>query len=207
MASYEQLSAQQRAIIDLIVKRGQSYGQLAEKLGMPEDRVRELAREALTGLAPVSAAAVDSGWRAQVADYLLGQQQGAEATATRGHLGRSEAARAWSRSVLDSLEHLYPKGELPEIPSGEAGGGDAAPSSKPAAAAKPARTKPAAPLSPEAAAIVRRRRILAIAGGAVVLLALILFVWPVGLLGGDDDGGDSAAGGNGQGGQQTRLVG
>ena len=109
MASYDQLSAQQRAIVDLILKRGQSYDQLADTLGMPEARVRELARDALTSLAPVSAAAVDEGWRAQIADYLLGQQAAPEAAATRGQLRRSEAARAWSRSVLDSLEHLYPE--------------------------------------------------------------------------------------------------
>jgi len=197
MASYEQLSAQERAIVDLIVKRGQSYSQLAEKLGMPEDRVREIAREALTGLAPVSAAAVDAGWRAQVADYLLGQQAAVEATATRGHLGRSEAARAWSRSVLDSLEHLYPKGELPEIPSAGTGEAPAAPTA--------AKAAPTGPLSPEAAAIVRRRRIAAIAGGVLVVLALALLVWPVGLLGGDDDSGEPAA--NGQGGGQAELVG
>jgi hypothetical protein len=199
MASYDQLSAQQRAIVDLILKRGQSYGQLADTLDMPETRVRELAGEALTSLAPVSAGAVDEDWRNQIADYLLGQQDAPDAASTRGHLRRSEAARAWSRSVLDSLEHLYPKGELPTIPSGDNG---AEPK-----AAKPARERKAATprseLSPEAAAVVRRRRIAGIAAAAVALL-FILLIWPVGLLtGGDDsdDTGDRASGG------QTELVG
>lgn len=202
MASYDQLSAQQRAIVDLILKRGQSYDQLADTLGMPEARVRELARDALTSLAPVSAAAVDDGWRAQIADYLLGQQSAPEAASTRGHLRRSEAARAWSGSVLDSLEHLYPKGELPTIPSG-----DSAPEPKPKAD-KPVKERkpstPRAPLTPEAAAIVKRRRIAGIAAGAVVLL-FILLIWPVGLLiGGDDSDSGSAkpvaAGKNSEGG-------
>jgi hypothetical protein len=199
MASYDQLSAQQRAIVDLILKRGQSYGQLADTLDMPETRVRELAGEALTSLAPVSAGAVDEDWRSQIADYLLGQQDAPEAASTRGHLRRSEAARAWSRSVLDSLEHLYPKGELPTIPAGDNG---AEPK-----AAKPARERkaptPRRELSPEAAAVVRRRRIAGIAAAAVALL-FILLIWPVGLLtGGDDsdDAGDRASG------QQTQLVG
>jgi hypothetical protein len=188
MASYDQLSAQQRAIVDLILKRGQSYEQLADTLGMPEARVRELARETLTALAPVSASAVDDGWRAQIADYLLGQQAATEATATRGHLRRSEAARAWSGSVLDSLEHLYPKGELPTIPAGDNG------AAEPKAPREPKRERPSptprAPLTPEAAAIVRRRRIAGIAAGAVVLL-FVLLIWPVGLLtGGDDDSGN-----------------
>jgi hypothetical protein len=204
MASYDQLSAQQRAIVDLILKRGQSYDQLADTLGMPEARVRELARETLTALAPVSASAVDDGWRAQIADYLLGQQAPTEATATRGHLRRSEAARAWSGSVLDSLEHLYPKGELPSIPSGD-GAGEPKPAKEPKQPRERQAAAPHAPLTPEAAAIVRRRRIAGIAAGAVLLL-FVLLVWPVGLLTGGDDsdggGNDSQAAGNG-----TQLVG
>jgi hypothetical protein len=209
MASYDQLSAQQRAIVDLILKRGQSYDQLADTLGMPDARVRELAGEALTSLAPVSAAAVDEGWRSQIADYLLGQQSPTDATATRGHLRRSEAARGWSRSVLDSLEHLYPKGELPSIPSGD-GGGEPAPKAakepKAPRERKPLRERmpaaPREPLSPEAAAIVRRRRIAGAAAGAVLLL-FVLLVWPVGLLTGGDDSDDGGA----QAGNQTEIVG
>lgn len=193
MASYDQLSAQQRAIVDLILKRGQGYDQLADKLGMPVGRVRELAVEALTNLAPVSAADVDEDWRAQLTDYLLNQQPPPEAAATRGHLRRSESARAWSRSVLDSLEHLYANGDLPTIPAGD--GGDPEPEPPKKAAAR-------GPLSPEAEAIVRRRRAIGIAAIAAALLFIVL-IWPVGLLtGGDDDGGDDK-----QSGAQTEIVG
>ena len=185
MASYDQLSAQQRAIVDLILKRGQGYDQLADKLDMPVDRVRELAVEALTNLAPVSAGAVDEDWRAQLTDYLLNQQPPPEAAATRGHLRRSESARAWSRSVLDSLEHLYVNGDLPTIPAGDGGGSEPEPAPRKAAAR--------GPLSPEAEALVRRRRAIGIAAIAAALLFIVL-VWPVGLLTGDDDGGgDSKA--------------
>jgi hypothetical protein len=191
MASYDQLSAQQRAIVDLILKRGQSYEQLAEKLGMPEARVRELAVEALTSLAPVSAAEVDEGVRPQIADYLLGQQAAPESAATRGQLRRSESGRAWSRSVLDSLEHLYPKGDLPSIPSADSAAEPEPRAPKAAKAPKAPRERKTSaagePLSPEAAAVVRRRRLIAAVAGGVLLL-FVLLVWPVGLLtGGDDD--------------------
>jgi hypothetical protein len=197
MATYDQLSAQQRAIVDLVLKRGQSYDQLADTLGMPVSRVRELARDSLTSLAPVSAGEVEESWRAQIADYLLNQQAPTEAAATRGHLRRSEAARAWSRSVLDSLEHLYANGDLPTIPAGDNGGVSA--SEPRAKALKPAKRE----LSPEAEAVVRKRRLIAIGAGAVALL-FILLIWPIGLLtGGDDDsnGGSSQAGG------ETEIVG
>lgn len=114
-------------------------------LGMPAARVRDLAREALGDLAPATAARVDPQWRGQIADYVLGQQTGPEATATRSHLGRSEPARAWAYSLLDSLGHLYPNGGMPEVP--EAAGEPA-----PAAAPEPAAPPVAAAAPPVAAA-------------------------------------------------------
>jgi hypothetical protein len=184
MATYDQLSAQQRAIVDLILKRGQSYDQLADTLGMPVGRVRELAHETLTSLAPVSAERVDAGWRAQVADYLLNQQAPTEAASTRGHLRRSEAARAWSHSVLDSLSHLYSNGDMPTIPSGD-GGPEPAPREPRKAPSRRERT-------PASDDVIKRRRL--IGAGALAALALLaLLIWPVGLLtGGDDGDGDPA---------------
>ena len=104
MATFDQLSAEQRAIVELVLQQGKTYEELSGMLGMPEPRVRELARDALVDLAPVSVRAVEEDWRGQLADYVLGQQAGAEAAATKGHLRRSEAARSWTRSLLDSLE-------------------------------------------------------------------------------------------------------
>src|SRR4051794_40203845 len=121
MATFDQLSDEQRAIVELVLQQGKSYDELSDMLGIPESRVRERAREALVQLAPVSVRGVEEDWRGQLADYVLGQQAGPEVTATRGHLRRSEAARSWTRSLLDSLEQLYTNGDLPAIPDGERG--------------------------------------------------------------------------------------
>jgi hypothetical protein len=190
MATFDQLSDEQRAIVELVLRQGKSYDELADMLGIPEARVRERARDALVDLAPISARGVEEDWRGQLADYVLGQQAGPEATATRGHLRRSEAARSWTRSLLDSLEQLYGNGDLPSIPDGERGGRRAAPAPAPSAA----QGDEPGPLSPSARAAVLRRRILA--GAAVVAVLLVgVLVWPGGVLtGGDDDGG----GGDGQ---------
>ena len=120
MATLDQLPAEQRAIVELVVQRGRSYGALAEVLQVPSERVRELARDALTELSPRTAARVDAGWRGQVADYLLGQQAPEEARSTRDYLKRSETARAWALSLLDSLDPLYPNGAAPAVPEGDA---------------------------------------------------------------------------------------
>jgi Anti-sigma-K factor rskA/Sigma-70, region 4 len=193
MATFDQLSDEQRAIVELVLQQGKSYDELSDMLGMPEARVRELARDALVDLAPISARGVEQDWRGQLADYVLGQQAGPEATATRGHLRRSEAARSWTRSLLDSLEQLYPDGNVPAIPEGERGlrrGAAPAPAGK---AAEPRA------LTPEAAGAARRRQLIAAAGvGVLILLAVLL--WPIGVLTGDDDDEPSqaSAGSNGQ---------
>jgi hypothetical protein len=184
MATFDQLSDEQRAIVELVLQQGKSYDELSDMLGIPEARVRERARDALVELAPVSVRGVEEDWRGQLADYVLGQQAGPEVTATRGHLRRSEAARSWTRSLLDSLEQLYPNGDLPAVPEAERGSRRAVAVAPRAGAAEPSEP---GPLGPSALAAVRRRRILAAAAGALVVLVAVL-LWPVGLLTGDDDG-------------------
>src|SRR5687768_15501382 len=168
MATFDQLPPEQRAILELVLQRRQSYSDLADMLGMPTARVRQLAREALTDLSPRSAGRVDADWRGQIADYLLGQQTGPEGTATRGHLKRSEPARLWALSLLDSLDHLYDERDLPVIPEGEAAPRarlrerEPAPDRAPLRGPSPLRDRvrmepPARPLSADAEAIVRRR--------------------------------------------------
>lgn len=120
MPTFDQLPAEQRAIIELVLQRGRSYDQLADALQITPERVRELAHEALVELSPRSAARVDTERRPQIADYVMGQQSSAETTATRNFLKRSEAGRMWILSLMDSLEHMYEGGSVPEIPEAEA---------------------------------------------------------------------------------------
>jgi hypothetical protein len=219
MATFDQLSDEQRAIVELVLQQGKTYGELSELLGMPESRVRELARAALVELAPLSARRVEEDWRGQLADYVLGQQAGPESTATRGHLRRSEPARTWARSLLDSLEQLYVNGDTPAIPEGDRGGRAArvkperTPRAAPAKSASAAPRRERTPLGARVPGTVQRRRLAALGAGAALLLLLALLLWPIGILGGDDDDpaaerassgrqGD-ATGTNGQGGGQT----
>jgi Anti-sigma-K factor rskA/Sigma-70, region 4 len=184
MATFDQLAADQRAIIELVLRQDRSYEQIGEMLDLPPARVRELAREALAELAPFTAEFVDPEWRGQLADYVLGQQTGPESQATRGHLRRSEPGRIWAYSLLDALDDFYADGERPEIPVGETGarGRDrvaAANGEGPASAAtgatRAARTGGGlGGLSPAARSALMRRRV-AMGVGAVVLAALLVF--------------------------------
>jgi hypothetical protein len=200
MATFDQLAADQRAIIEIVLRQDKSYEQIGEMLDLPPARVRELAREALGELAPTTAEFVDSQWRGQVADYILGQQTGPEAQATRGHLKRSEPARIWAYSLLDALDEFYGDGGRPEIPVGETGSRPrarerSAATNGDAAAAGPAAGAPrfgrGGALSPEAQSALMRRRILA-GIGAVVILALLIF-GGIKLFGGGSDNGSKSS--------------
>jgi hypothetical protein len=195
MATFDQLAADQRAIIEIVLRQGKSYEQIGEMLDLPPTRVRELAREALAELAPHTAEFVDPQWRGQLGDYVLGQQTGPEAQATRGHLKRSEPARIWAYSLLDALDDFYSDGTRPEIPVGEAG---ARPRRERAAnngdAASPLAAKPrrgGGELSPEARSALMRRRIIAGVAGVVVLALLIFGATKI--FGGGDDNKNKAA--------------
>jgi hypothetical protein len=200
MATFDQLSPEKRAIVELVLQQGKTYPELADMLNMPETRVRELARDALVELAPVSVRGVEDDWRGQLADYVLGQQSGPEATATKGHLRRSEAARSWARSLLDSLEQLYPNGSVPAIPEGERGRAARRPA---AAAASAAGESAGSPRGLSTADPVMRRRLLAGAGVAALVVLLAVVLWPIGVLTGDDDDGGTASGDSAQPAAQT----
>jgi hypothetical protein len=200
MATFDQLSPEKRAIVELVLQQGKTYPELADMLNMPETRVRELARDALVELAPVSVRGVEDDWRGQLADYVLGQQSGPEATATKGHLRRSEAARSWARSLLDSLEQLYPNGSVPAIPEGERGRAARRPA---AAAASAAGESAGSPRGLSTADPVMRRRLLAGAGVAALVVLLAVLLWPIGVLTGDDDDGGTASGDSAQPAAQT----
>ncbi len=220
MATFDQLPAEQRAILELVVGRGQTYDELSGMLGMPAPRVRELAREALGELAPATAARVDPDWRGQIADYVLGQQSGPESTATKSHFKRSEPARAWAYSLLDSLGHLYPNGSMPEIPeaSGEPAAAAAPPPPSSPAPAAPAPRRPetggrraaarGGALSPAAQAVVRRRRIIGGVLAAAVLAVVLLAVFGVfsGGGGGKNIGGASTVANGTTGGTPTKFL-
>jgi hypothetical protein len=202
MATLDQLPPEQRAIVELVVQRGRSYETLAEVLQVPQARVRELAREALTELSPRTASRVDVDRRGQVADYLMRQQSPEEERATRDYLKQSESARAWALSLLDSLDPLYANGAAPSVPEPAAATAEAEEAAaeptvedrlrtrererarkepepeeeEPAAKPEPKRERDREALSPEAESALRRRRILGAIAGAALLAGIVLAV-------------------------------
>jgi hypothetical protein len=115
MSELDALPADQRAVLQLLLKQGQGYDDIATMLSMDRDAVRARAHGALETLGPESGRRMPEARRAEVSDYLLGQQSRSEREATREHLAGSASSRGWARVVAGALRPLDGDA-LPEIP-------------------------------------------------------------------------------------------
>jgi len=116
MSRLEQLSADRRAVLQLLLVQGKSYDEIAGLLRISTEAVRERALNALDELGPEEAPGLTGERQDEIADYLLGQQAASERAATRRFLEGSAAGRAWSRIVASELRPLAGEA-LPEIPA------------------------------------------------------------------------------------------
>jgi hypothetical protein len=116
MAPIDELPADQRAALQLLLKQGRTYDEIAQLLRIDESAVRERARAALDALGPDSVENLSLERQDEVADYLLGQQSASQRAATREFLESSAPGRAWARAVAGELRELAGD-SLPEIPA------------------------------------------------------------------------------------------
>ncbi len=137
MASLESLTPDQRAVLDLVLRRGRSYDDIAKLLAIDRAAVRTRALAAFDAIGPETGISPES--RALVTDYLLGQLPERVAEQTRERLAESPYDRAWARVVASELETLAAE-PLPEIPDGSRPRSAPAPSSEAEAAAPEARS-------------------------------------------------------------------
>src|SRR5215207_7924740 len=183
------LAPDQRAVVQLVLQRGRSYAQIAELLKISEDAVRARAHAGLAALAPEVELPDDEV--AEIADFLLGQQNGQPRQATRRLLRDSDAAYLWAATVRASLEDLGPVPELPAAADEPAEAAPAEVAAEPPAPRPRPRARPVAATESEGAVAASSSRLggaLLLGGGvlAVVVVVLILFVF-----GGDDDKGSN----------------
>lgn len=114
MPRLDSLPADQRAVLQLMLRQGKSYGDLAGLLRISQDTVRDRAHLALAGLADPGD--LSEQRRDEVGDYLLGQQTASQRAGTRSFLDDSAAARGWARALSAELQSLAGEG-LPDIPA------------------------------------------------------------------------------------------
>lgn len=115
MTLLAQLPADQRAVLDLVLRRGRSYGGIAGTLRLDVDAVRARARDAVSSLG-APARAVPDARRAQITDWLLGQADAQTAEDVCAYLAASAPGRAWARSAAAQLGTIAGD-RLPSLPA------------------------------------------------------------------------------------------
>ena len=192
MPSFDSLTPDQKAVLQLVLKQGKSYEEIAAVLGLQAASVRERARAALGILGADAPGAVDlaAEQRDDLSDHLLRQQSLPRRTSSAAFLKESATGRAWARAVSAELAPIS-RDPLPDVPDepvaatapavAEAGpreaAADDAGAEQPAgsvvaaradAAAKPAGSVVAAPADAAAKPPARSSRL----GGMIVLAGI-----------------------------------
>jgi hypothetical protein len=199
MSRLDALPADQKSVLQLLLRQGKGYDDLSGLLRLDADEVRSRAYDALDTLGP-GAGGLSADRRHEIADWLLGQRDPDEAAATRAFVDGSTAGRVWAHGVARELEPLAGD-RLPELPA------EAALTEAPAVAAleTPAAAAGAAdddhdaedaptPFAPAATAgpRVSRRGGALLIGGALAAIA-IAAVLVIVLTGGNDNKPGSTA--------------
>src|SRR5436190_18744878 len=105
------LAADQKAMLQLLLERGQSYADIAEVLGGDEATVRERARAALTELG-----GADPDRNVGLTDYLLGQADPIGRADAVRHLRDDPEDHQLAAELCETLRTMYPAAELPRLP-------------------------------------------------------------------------------------------
>jgi hypothetical protein len=203
MAVLDPLAPDQRAVVGLVLEKGKSYREIADLLGISRSAVRARAHAGLAALAPPTAE-VPADEAAQLADYLLGQQDAGDEAATRALIEDSTDARLWATEVAERLREVAPE-RVPSVgtdappprprprePAGPASSGPREPAPpgprEPATSPGPGEPASSGPREPGPRSS-KLGGILLIAGTALVVAIVLAIVF---LSGGNDDSSDTA---------------
>lgn len=119
MPGFDALAPDQKAVLQLLLKQGKSYDDIAGLLRLDRMNVRERALDALDALGAEAedSAGLASERQDELADFLLLQQTASERASTRTFLEGSAPGRAWARKVAGELRPIGGDA-LPDIPTG-----------------------------------------------------------------------------------------
>jgi hypothetical protein len=178
MSRLDELPADQKATLQLLLKQGKSYEDLAGLLRLEPRAVRDRALNALDALGPETVDGLSPERQDEVSDYLLGQQSASARAGTRSFLEGSAAGRAWARAVAAELRP-FAGDALPEIPADAAEVEEAFDAVTARAAARERQEQSS-----------RLGGILLLLGVAAIVAVVVVIA--VSRLGGDDDNSGSA---------------
>ena len=182
MARFDDLPADQKAVLQLVLRQGRTYGEIAGLLKISTEAVRDRALTALDAVGPTGLPGLGEDLQDDLGDYLLGQQSASARAATREQLEGSQSARDWARSVATELRTAGVAGEdaLPEIPTDPAEVDEAFDALHARRAARAGQAR----LSRLGGMLIIAAVLLMVVGGVLVL---------TGVIGGSDDDGNKTA--------------
>ena len=182
------LSDDQRAMLQLLLQRGQSYDDIGSLLGLEVEQVRARARTALTEIG-----GEDPDTEVGLTDYLLGQADPIGRADVARRLQNDSQVRDLAERLATQLRVLAPGAELPQLGADDAGQARSRRAAAPAPAEPTAAGAESAQRSGIASGLSPRQRqaIAGLIGGGIVILLVVLAV--TGVFGGGDDDGDSTA--------------
>jgi hypothetical protein len=168
------LRGDQRALLQLICERGQSYEDISGLLGVSVADARRQAREALAEIG-----GADPDAEVGLTDYLLGQADPIGRADAARYLQSDPEALALAARIEEGLREIAPGADLPKLPE---------PRGKRARAATPGRGEEPGPTAPgdskRPVASRQGRMIAVIAAAGVILIVAILAI--AGVFSGDD---------------------
>jgi hypothetical protein len=175
------ITADQRAALQLLLEREQTYADLARLLAVEEAEVRARARAALTELG-----GADPDRTVGLTDYLLGQADPIGRADASRHLREDADDHALAVTLSERLREMFPGADLPRLP-GEP--------------RRPRRLRPARATAgqdgeprrgPGGLSSSQTRLIVVLGSAAVLLIAVVLAI--TGAFGGDDEESPASAG-------------
>jgi hypothetical protein len=176
------LSEDQRALLELLLERGQSYEDIGSLLGLETDEVRARARAALTEMG-----GLDPDREVGLTDYLLGQADPIGRADAVRHLGADPDDHALASKLIAQLRLIAPGAQLPELPALRGRAAARAEPARPAATAAGTASAEAVAAEPgfvESLSRRQRQLIAALLAGGVVAIAAVLAI--AGVFSGDD---------------------
>ncbi len=179
------ISADQSAVLEMLLTGGQSYADLDDLFGLEEGETRERARAALEEMG-----GADPDRNVGLSDYLLGEADPIGRADAVRHLRQDQADAELAGKISEELEAHFPGAELPKLPQASGGGrfggrASAAPAAQPAGEPKPV-GESSSRFTPQ-----QTRVFAGLGAGAIVLIAVILAV--TGVFSGDESDASGTA--------------
>jgi hypothetical protein len=178
------ISADQSAVLEMLLTGGQSFEDLDDLFGLNEGESHERARAALEEIG-----GADPDRNVGLTEYLLSQADPIGRADAVRHLRQDADDRELAGTIEAGLATLFPAAELPKLPQAPAG-------SRFGGRQSPAPAQPAGeplPVKEDGAGFSSRQtRIFAAAGGGAILLIVVILAI-AGVFSGDDSEPASAA--------------